>query len=170
MRCLIAVGLLSASLSCSGAVYAQEASEKVVGVALPAPIVITPELVEAHQAYQLAQLRWQQYRFVDLPRQRQLLKDQLRLGESEIQVLKRRKRDYRPFLLVGQYSPVRNDAEDNQLALLAVEQQVRLLRTERINLMRYSRQNARLYQLEVLRSAARVLAVQQAQFTANHVE
>jgi hypothetical protein len=120
------------------------------------PVVITPDLVAAQHAYQLAQLRWQQYRFVELPRQRKLLDNQLRLGESEIRVLKRRLRDYRPFLQVGRYSPVRTAAEYDQLALQFAEQQLELLSSERTNLMRYSRQHGQLYQLEVLRTAARV--------------
>ena len=156
MRYLWVVVLLAAS---SSPVCAQEATEEVAGKPLPAPIVITPELVEAHQAYQLAQLRWQQYRFVHLPRQRQLLDDRLHFGEAELQVLKRRQRDYRPFLQVGRYSPVETAAEDNALALLVAEQDVRKLRLDRINLMRYSRHEARQYQLDVLRTAARVRQV-----------
>jgi len=65
LRPLVAVGLLIACLS--GFVTTSSAKEKgepVVGEAVASPIVITPELVEAHHAYQLAQLRWQQYRFV----------------------------------------------------------------------------------------------------------
>lgn len=144
---------------CTTPLVAQEAetSEQVSGEKLPSPMVVTPELIEAHHAYQLAQLRLQQYRFVELPRQRQLLNNQVRQSEAEIRVLRRRVRDYRPFLQVGRYSPARTAAENDRLALLAVEQQLKLLRTERINLMRYSRQNSQLYQLDVLRTAARVL-------------
>lgn len=156
MRSLLMIGLL---VAWSTTACAQVSSEEVAGEALPPAIVITPELVEAHQAYQLAQMRWQQYRFVDLPRQRQLLNDQLRFGEEQLKVLRRRNRDYRPFLRVGEYSPVRTAAEDNRLALLAVEQDVRRLRLERINLMRFSRHDARQYQLDVLRTAARVQQV-----------
>ena len=156
MRYLLVVGLL---VGCSGSAYAQDAAEEVVGEKLPEPIVITPELVEAHQEYQLAQLRWRQYRFVDLPRQRQLLDDQLRFSEAQVRVLRRRQRDYRPFLQIGRFNAVETAAEDNRLALLAVEQDVRQLRLERINLMRFSRHHAQQYQLDVLRTAARVQQV-----------
>jgi len=160
MRCLLlTVGLLIASLSCDAVVQADQAPEQVTGETLPAPIVITAELVEAHHAFQLAQLRWQKYRFVELPRQRQLLDDQVRLAESEVRVLRRRLRDYRPFLQVGRYSPVRTAAENNRLSLQAVEQNARQLKNEQINLMRYSWQNSQLYQLDVLRTAARVRAI-----------
>lgn len=165
---LFAAGLLIASLANPLTSQAHEPAEEVHGKAQPAPIVITPELIEAHQAYQLAQLRWQQYRFQEIPRQRQLLDNQVRLGESELRVLRRRVRDYRPFLQVGRYSPVRTAAENDRLALQAVEQQVKLLRTERINQMRFSRQHNQLYQLDVLRTAARVLQLSaEAQQTAN---
>lgn len=160
MRALqFTIGLLSAFLAFhfADARAAEEpAAEEVAGVAVAAPIVITPELIEAHHAYQLARLRWQRYRFVELPRQRQLLDNEVRLSESEIHVLRRRLRDYRPFLQVGRYSPVRTAAENNRLALQATEQQLRLLKDDRINLMRYSRQNGELYQLDVLRAAQRV--------------
>ena len=161
MRTLFfSTSLLIACLSwLTHGVQAEEFAEQVAGEAVANPVVITPELVEAHHAYQLAQLRWQQYRFVELPRQRQLLDAQVRLGESEAKVVKRRLRDYRPFLQVGRYSPVRPAAENDSLALQAAEQQLKLLKNERINLMRYSRQNAQLYQLDVLRTAARVREV-----------
>ena len=148
-------GFMSCCVSTS-VVRAAEVSEEVAGGALPAPIVVTPELVEAHHAYQLAQLRLQQYRFVELPRQRQLLDGQVQLSESGIRVLRRRLRDYRPFLQVGRYSPVRTAAENDRLALEAAELELKLLRTERINLMRFSRQQSQLRQLEVLRTAIRV--------------
>ncbi len=135
----------------------ESTAEEVQAAPLPAPIVLTPELIEAHHAYQLAQLRWQKYRFHQLPLQRQSLDQQVRDSEAAIRVLKRRLRDYRPFLQVGRYSPVRTAAENDELALQTLEQELSLLRTERINLMRFSRQNSQLYQLDVLRTAARVL-------------
>jgi hypothetical protein len=142
------------------AVSAVRAAETVQAVAVPAEspavVVWTPELVEAHQAYRLAQLRWQQYRFVELPQQRQLLDSRVRMSESEIRVLRRRLRDYRPFLQVGSYSPARTAAENDRLALQAMELQLRSLRNERIALMRYSRQTSQLYQLDVLQTALRV--------------
>jgi len=156
---LNAAGLLFASFFAVGISLAEEIPEEVHAVAVPAAIVITPELVEAHHAYQLAQLRLQQYRFVELPRERRLLDDQVRLAESEIRVLKSRVRDHRPFLQVGQYSPVRILAENDRLALQATQQLLRQVKDERINLMRYSHQNSQLYQLDVLRTVARVRQV-----------
>ncbi len=157
LRSLVA-GLLLVGFSVR-ALPAEETLEEVRAVAAPAAIVITPELVEAYHAYQLAQLRLQQYRFVELPRQRQLLNDESRLIESEIRVLKRRVRDYRPFALVGRNSPFLRDAERTRLALQATEQELRRIKDERIYQMRYSRQNAQLYQMDVLRTAMRVRQV-----------
>ena len=161
MRTLIlSAGLLGLLLTHSLSASAQETPEVVVGEVIATPIaaqlVITPELIEAHHAHQLALLRWQQYRFVELPRQRQLLDGQARMLDSHISVLRRRQRDYRPFLRVGDYSPVRTAAENNGLALQSTELQRKLLKDEQINLMRYSRQNGQLYQLDVKRTAARV--------------
>jgi len=133
-----------------------DTDENVVGEIVAQPILVTHELAEAYRGYQLAQLRWQQYRFVDLPRQRQQLDGQVRLLEAEIQVLRRRARDYRPFLQVGRYSPVRTAAENDRLSLLATEQALRFARDEQTNLMRYSRQTAQWFQLEVLRAATEV--------------
>lgn len=161
--------LFVASVAAPQSSQAEEVETEVVqGEALPAPIVLTPELIEAHHAYQFAQLRWQQYRFQELPQKRQLLDQQIRSSEAAIQVLKRRIRDYRPFLQVGRYSPVRTAAENDRLALLTVEQELKLLRTQRINLMRFQRQNSQLYQLDVLRTASRVLQLSaEAQQAAN---
>ena len=161
MRALFFTAGLIASLSTGSAA---KAAEEVVGEPVAAPIAITPEItpeitseiIEAHHAYQLALLRWQQYRFVELPRQRQMLDGQSRLLDSEISILKRRQRDYRPSLRAGRHSPLLTDAENNRLVLQVTEQRLKLLKNEQINLMRYSRQNAQLYQLDVLRAAARV--------------
>ncbi|MEM8945708.1 MAG: hypothetical protein AAGD11_11035 [Planctomycetota bacterium] len=161
-RFLAIACLLSASLSIAAEVKAQEI-DQVERRPEPAPLVLTPELIDAHREYQLAQLRWQKYRFQEQPRQRKLLDQQVGLAEAEIRVLRRRIRDYRPFLQVGRYSPARTAAENDRLALLATEQELRLLRDERINQMRYRRQTNQLYQLEVLRTAAKVLAVQRSQ-------
>ena len=123
----------------------------------PAPVlVVTPELVDAHRDYQLARMRWQQYRLVELPRQRRALADQTRLLDAEARVLRRRVRDYRPFLEVGRYSPARTAAENDRLALVSTEQRLRQLREERINAMRFSGQQAQLYELDVLRAALRL--------------
>ncbi len=153
---LFGLGLMIVSLPQSSAVGSEE---EVATAPLPPAVVITPELVEAHYQFQLAQLRLQQYRHVELPRYRKLLDSQVRLSESEIQVLQRRVRDYRPFLQVGRYSPVRTAAENDRLALQATEAQLQQLRDQRLNLMRYSRQQSQLYQLEVLRAAARIQQV-----------
>ncbi len=166
MRCLILAVAMFVAFPFF--LQAEETPEEVVGEAVPTPIAmtpkltpeltpkLTPELIEAYHAYQLAQLRWQQYRFVELPRQRQLLDGQVRLLDSELSILKSRQGNYRPFLQVGRNSLVRTVAENSRLMLLATEQEMQLLKDERINFMRYSRQNAHLYQLEVLRTAARV--------------
>ncbi len=161
MRFLLLAAVLM--VSCPPALHAEQLPQMIVSEVVAAPIAtpatsieVTPELIEAYQAYKLAHLRWQRYRFVELPRQRQLLDSQARLADTEISILKRRQRDYQPFLLSGSYSPVRTAAENNRLALQATKQQLKLLKDERINLMRYSRQNAQLYQLDVVRAAARV--------------
>ena len=168
---VLALGLLGSAYVLASEEIVQEAPDAVVArpvvvtpelpvvVTPKLPVVVTPELIEAHHAYQLAQLRWQQYRFVELPRQRRFLDDQVRLSESAIRVLERRLRDYRPLLLAGRYSPVRTAAENDRLTLQSTKQALRQLKTERINLMRYSRQNAQLYRLDVLRHAARVRQV-----------
>jgi len=135
---------------------AEAVPEKVIEKVVPAPVVITSELALAYQDYQLAQLRWQQYRFVELPRQRQLLDGQARLLDKELQVLKRRLRDDRSFFRVGRFSPVQTAAENNRLTLQATEQQRKILKNEQIYLLRYSRQNGQLYQLEVQRTAVRL--------------
>lgn len=118
--------------------------------------VITPELVAAHHTLQLARLRVHEYQFVTLPAARRALDSQKRLAQAEIQILRGRLRDYRPFLRVGEYSAVRTVAESHQLSLLAAEGQLRQLQDERIALMRSSRQQYTLHNLEVLRAAARL--------------
>ena len=45
-----------------------------------------------------------------LPQHRQLLNQQVKATEAEIAMLKRRLRDYEPFLRVGDYSPARTAA------------------------------------------------------------
>ena len=102
--------------------------------------MLTVELIQAHLEYQQAKLRRHEYRFVSLPRQRRQLDNQIRLAEAEIAVLKRRLRDYRPFLRVGEYSPVRTAAESHQLSLIAAEQRLEQLKNDRIGLDRLTRQ------------------------------
>lgn len=116
-------------------------------------IVLTPELVEAHYAHQLALARWRQYRYREMHSERRLLDDEIRLSKAEIQVLERRLRDYQPFLQVGRHSPVRTAAENDQLALLYIRQALRQQQDARLDQIRERRQTAQLYELEVLHAA-----------------
>ena len=137
------------------------AQEVVIGepVHEPARLTVSTELVDAHYAYEQAKLRLRQYRQVTLPQQRRTLDEQIRLGDREIQVLRRRLRDYRPFLEVDEFSPVRTAADSHRLTLLAAESRVRQLRDARLNQMRYTRQNYQLLKLEVLRAAVHLAEV-----------
>ena len=121
--------------------------------------VIAPELVEAYYALQSARLKVHEYQFVTLPAARRALDQEQRLAQAEIQILSGRLRDYRPFLRVGQYSPVRTAAESHRLSLLAAEGRLRQLQDERIALMRSSRQQYKLYNLEVLHAAAQLAEI-----------
>jgi len=164
MRSFLVSGLLSVVV---GTVVGDflRAEETVVGVpvARVAPTqVLTVELIQAHQEYQLAKLRRHEYRFVTLPRHRRQLDDQVRLAEAEIAVLQRRLRDYRPFLRVGHYSPVRTFAESHSLALISAEQRLQQLKDERLGLFRLTRQHNQLYQLDVLQAATRLALARQA--------
>ena len=146
----IAITLCTFALSNA---QAEQPSEPVEGKPIPHVIQITPELVQAHLQHQRAVLKWHQFQYVELPRQRRLLDDQVRLLETEIALLKRRARDYRPVLRVGRYSPAQTAAENNQLSLQYAESQLRLLKDERLQHARLSRQQARLCQLEAIRAA-----------------
>jgi hypothetical protein len=139
---------------CSFFSSAAEAQEPVEG-----QIVLTPELVEAQYALQLARTQVRQYQFITLPATRRALDDQVELAETEIAVLNRRLLDYEPFLRVGDYSPVRTAAESHYLALVAAEQRLRQLHGARIDLMRSSRQQYTLYNLQVLHAMTRVAQV-----------
>ncbi len=119
-------------------------------------LVVTPELVEAHHGLKSARLQVHEYQFVTLPTARRALDQEKRLARAEIQILRGRLRDYRPLLRVGQYSPVRTAAESHQLSLLAAEGRLRRLQDERIALVRSSRQQYTLYNLEVLHAATRL--------------
>ncbi len=138
---------------------AGEKPESVVAERSVPQIVVTSELVAAHRAVVEAKLRWQQYRFATLPQQRRQLDATVRSSEAEIQILHRRLKDYRPFLQTGRYSPVRTAAESYRLTLLASEQKLAQLKEQRIALMRYSRQNSQLYQLDILQATARLTAI-----------
>jgi len=157
MRNFLAIALLVAVGAL--AVHSLQAEETVVGVPVVQTIptqIVTLELIQAHQEYQLAKLRRQEYRFVTLPRQRRNLDNQIRFAKAEIVVMQRRLRDFRPFLRVGDYSAVRTAAEEHRLGLLVAEQRLQQLKGERLGLMRLTRQQNQLYQLEVLHAATRL--------------
>ncbi len=149
LACLLTVALLSFT-------SAVRAEEQAAG-----QLVLTPELVEAQYALQLARLQVREYQFVTLPAERHALDDQVELAKTEIQVLSRRLRDYEPFLRVGEYSPVRTAAESHSLSLVVAEQRLRQLQDARINLMRSSRQQYTLYNLQVLHAITRVAQLRQ---------
>ena len=146
MRILSLLVLFVLSLSAHRATAAEE---------VPGRVVITPELVDAHIALKQAQARVRNYQHVVLPTAQRRLSEQIRLTEAEIGVLKRRSRDYRRFLRVGEYSPVRTAAESHALALLDAEQRLRRLKDDRINLMRTTRQQYDFQNLEIVRAAVR---------------
>ena len=163
MRYLLAIGLTAASLLFTG--LSTNAEEAVVGVetpSVPQGQVVTVDLIAAHREYQLAKLRMHEYRFVTLPRQRRFLDDQMEATRAEIALLHRRLRDYRPFLQVGQYSPVRTAAESHHLALIAAKQRLRQLEDERIAQLRLGRQQKEIYRLEVLQAAVRMALARKA--------
>ncbi len=135
-------------LNCSSAVRAEEEQ-----------VVVTPELVEAHHGLKSARLQVHEYQFVTLPAARRALDQEKRLAQAEIQILRGRLRDYRPFLRVGEYSPVRTAAQSHRLSLLAAEGRLRQLQDDRIALMRSRRQQARLYNREVLHAAAQLAEI-----------
>ena len=122
-------------------------------------VVITSELVEAHMAYKAAQARVRNYQHIVLPNARRGLDEQIRLTQTEINILRGRLRDYRRFLRVGEYSPVRTAAESHLLALVAAEQRLRQLQDDRIALMRTTRQQFDQQNLEIVRAAARLAEV-----------
>jgi hypothetical protein len=151
LGCLLFVALLSST----SAVQAEEQAES--------QLVLTPELVEAQYALQAARLQVREYQFITLPATRRALDDQVELAQTEIQILSGRLRDYQPFLRVGEYSPVRTAAENHYLALQAAEQRLQQLQDARINLMRSSRQQYTLYNLQVLHAMTRVAQLRQEQ-------
>lgn len=125
------------------------------------PRLRAQELVNAQRDLALARQQLWEYRYVSFPRQRRSLDDQIQLAEAEIRVLHGRLKDYRQFLLIGKkYSPVRTAAENYGLELLATQQRLRQLKDDRINLWRISRQTYQLQELDVVRAARRLVAVQ----------
>lgn len=158
-RLWLVLGLLAISIP---AANAQEEIAPPTARAVPVGKIVTLELIDAHREYQQAKLRMHKHRFTTLPQHRRLLDDQIRLAQTEIAVLQQRLRDYRPFLQVGEYSPVRTAAESHYLALVAAEQRLRHLQGEQISLMRHARQYNQLYQLDVLQAATRVALARKA--------
>ena len=146
MRFLLLAGLVLVSSVTSSQVFAEEE--------IRGQLVITPELVDAHIALKAAQARVRNYQHVVLPNAQRRLNEQIRLTQTEIGVLRGRLRDYRPFLRVGEYSPVRTAAESHLLSLVAAEQRLNQLRDDRIALMRTTRQQYDFYNLEIVRAAA----------------
>jgi hypothetical protein len=145
-------------VACSSFTSAVQGEEQVEG-----QLVLTSELVEAQYALQLARLQVREYQFVTLPATRRALDDQVELAETEIAVLSRRLRDYEPFLRVGEYSPVRTAAESFSLSYVAAEQRLRQLQDARIDLMRSTRQQYTLYNLQVLHAMTRVAQLRREQ-------
>ena len=119
-------------------------------------VAITPELVEAHMAYKAAQAQVRNYQYIALPTARRTLDDQVRLTRSEIAFLQRRLRDYGDALRAGEYSPIRTAVDSHLLALEAAQQRLRQLQDDRIALMRTTRQKYDMYNLEIVRAAARL--------------
>ena len=119
---------------------------------------LTPELADAYRDYALARQQLIRYRQVTLPLKRQLLTDATEQTQMELAVLNRRLIDYRPFLAVGDYSPVRTAAENDFLTRNLTSQRLRQLQDEEIALMRFSSESDELYQYDVLRAALRVRA------------
>lgn len=149
MRRFIVAGCLILSLSCVAA-KAQETAA--------AGWQLTPELVDAYREYALARQQLIRYRQVTLPLKRQMLTDATEQTQLELAVLNRRLTDYRPFLAVGDYSPVRTAAENDFLNRNLTTQRLRQLQDEEIALMRFSGETDELYQYDVLRAALRVRA------------
>jgi hypothetical protein len=129
----------------------------------PAAVVLTPELVDAYRDYALARQQLIEYRQVTLPMKRQALADVSAQTRLELAVLNRRLGDYRPFLRVGDYSPVRTAAENDFLTRNLTAQQLKQLQEADLALMRYSGEADELYQYDVLRAAVQVYAARAAQ-------
>ncbi len=149
MRQFVVGCCLALSLSCT-AVRAQE--NVAPGWRL------TPELVDAYRDYALARQQLVRYRQVTLPLKRQAVADAREQTRLELAVLNRRLTDYRPFLAVGDYSPVRTAAENDYLNRNLTDQRLRQLQDDEIALLRFSGENDELYQYDVLRAALRVRA------------
>jgi hypothetical protein len=119
---------------------------------------VTPELADAYREYALARQQLILYRQVTLPLKRQMLADAAQLAKLQVAVLDRRLADYRPFLAVGEYSPLRTAAENDLVAREHIAQRLRQFRDEELALMRFAGESDELYQYDVLRAALRVRA------------
>jgi len=156
-RALLIAALVSSSITFSEELLHAEEQTRGKGV-------VSAEYLAAYQSYQSAHDKLLLYRFVDLPRQRRALDDQIRLTEIEVSVLARRVASYQPFLRVKQgYSPVRTAAESYYLELIATEQQLRQLRDDRIALMRLSREQSRHHAAQAIRAARRMAILRPSQ-------
>ena len=123
---------------------------------------LTPELVDAYREYAVARQQLIYYRQVTLPQKRQVITNATAQTQLELAVLNRRLVDYRPFLSVGDYSPVRTAAENELLLRNATAQRLRQCQDAEIALMRFGGERDELYQYDVLRAAIRVRQVQAA--------
>ena len=150
MRCTLACLALLVSFSAP-----LHAEEEVQG-----RVVITSKLVEAHMSLKAAQAQVRNYQHIVLPTARRALDEQIKLTQTEINVLSGRLRDYRQALHIGEFSPVRTAAESHLLALVDAQNRLRQLKDDRIALMRTTRQQYDMYNLEILRAAARLAEVQ----------
>jgi len=148
--CLVAMCLSSAAKLCATQPVAT-------------PAVVSPELIEAYRSLQLAQIELRQYRFVELPRQRRWIDDQITLAEVQIRELHRRVQDYRPALQFrSDNTPLRNAAENYRLELLVTQQRLRQLKNQRIQLWRIGREEYRIRSLQVAAEATRFIALKNA--------
>ncbi len=125
--------------------------------------VVSPQLIEVYRSWQLAQIELRQYRFVELPRQRRWLDDQITLAEVQARELHRRVQDYRPALQFrSDNTPIRNAAENYRLELLATQQHLQRLKNQRIQLWRIAREEYRIRSLQVTVEATRFIALRNA--------
>lgn len=114
------------------------------------------EVLAAYLDYATARQNLIEYRQVVVPRERQSVADASEITAAQIRILQRRLADYRPFLAVGEYSPVRTAAENDALALKVAGQNLRHLQDARIAQMRFAGNPDRLYQQQLLLAAYRL--------------
>lgn len=114
------------------------------------------EVLAAYLDYATARQNLIEYRQITVPQQRQRVADASEIAAAQIRSLERRLADYRPVLAVGEFSPVRNAAENDALALKVVQQNLRQLQDARIAQMRYAGNADRLYQQQLLLATYRL--------------